>query len=216
MGDSSAHTKLYELSPFRQFAGCLRRFAVNGYLQTLSMEESASNEYFTRTVTGDVSSQCDIGSAHLAVFQTPGVLASIICVGILAIAVLAVFALARFVRRHQDKKESSWQRTREIDAYAMRKPRIISTENGHVNHAMNSSVDSLYATADGYETPIGHAYREHKPHLNTKRIVGDVVLGVRNNSSSDIDRHSFPSKHSYEEPEPPPVPQRMYRNMTYF
>ncbi|VDK85386.1 unnamed protein product, partial [Cylicostephanus goldi] len=157
-----------------QFAGCLRQFVVNGYLQTLSMEESAPNEvalaiqnimksrpnlslqYFTRTVTGDVSSQCDIGPAHLAVFQTPGVLASIICVGILAIAVLAVFALAKFVRRRQDTKESSWQRAQEIDAYAMRKPRTISTENGHVNHGMNSSVDSIYATADGYETPIGH------------------------------------------------------------
>ncbi|VDM78203.1 unnamed protein product [Strongylus vulgaris] len=71
----------------------------------------------------------------------------------------------------------------------MRKPRPISTQNGHVNHAMSSSADgSIYATADGYETPITHVYREQKPQ---QRIIGDVILAVRNSPPNEADHYGF-------------------------
>ncbi|EPB79623.1 hypothetical protein ANCCEY_01319 [Ancylostoma ceylanicum] len=112
--------------------------------------------YFSRKVSGDVSSDCHVGSTPLAVFQKPGVLASILCVGVLVAAVLAVFIVARLLKRRHSETENTWQRTEEINAYAMHKHRSV-TGQGHINHAMTSSTEGpIYASADGYETPIHH------------------------------------------------------------
>ncbi|KHJ86610.1 hypothetical protein OESDEN_13630 [Oesophagostomum dentatum] len=201
-------------SIFRQFSGCLRRFIINGYLQPMNAENTSS-EYFTRTVSGDVSTSCHLGSAHLAVFQKPGVLASILCVGVLVAAILAVFTVARVIRRRQEAKESSWEHAQEIDAYAMRKPRTVP-HLGHVNHAMTSSVEGpIYASADGYETPIAHIYRDQRPQIS-HRIVGDVVLGVKSLSSAAVDYNEHSPRSPDLDQQPPRPPQRMYRNVAYF
>ncbi|KAK6740380.1 hypothetical protein RB195_008692 [Necator americanus] len=161
-----------------QFSGCLRRFVINGHLQPINSEETLSEEYFTRTLSGDVSSECHMGSTQVALFQKPGVIASVLCVGVLAAAVLVVFTIARLTKRRHASKESTWQRTQEIDAYAMHKPQITNS-HGHINQAMTTSVEgSIYASADGYETPIHHhnRHRESKPSSKSSRTVGDVVL----------------------------------------
>ncbi|RCN33445.1 laminin G domain protein, partial [Ancylostoma caninum] len=199
-----------------QFSGCLRRFVINGHLQPLNDVESSIDEYFTRKVSGDVSADCHAGTTPLAVFQKPGVLASILCVGVLVAAVLAVFIVARLLKRRHSETENTWQRTGEIDAYAMHKQRS-ATVQGHINHAMTSSVEGpIYASADGYETPIHHGHhREIKPDCKPRRTVADVVLAVRSNPSI-TDQYSSSSGSDSIEPEPPRPAQRMYRSVAYF
>ncbi|EYC20781.1 hypothetical protein Y032_0021g420 [Ancylostoma ceylanicum] len=201
-----------------QFSGCLRRFVINGYLQPLHDVESSLDEYFSRKVSGDVSSDCHVGSTPLAVFQKPGVLASILCVGVLVAAVLAVFIVARLLKRRHSETENTWQRTEEINAYAMHKHRSV-TGQGHINHAMTSSTEGpIYASADGYETPIHHGHhREIRPNYKPRRTVADVVLAVRSNpSTTDRYTSSNSSGNDSIESEPPRPAQRIYRSVAYF
>ncbi|PIO58677.1 hypothetical protein TELCIR_19883 [Teladorsagia circumcincta] len=142
------------INDFRgQFSGCLRRLVVNGELQSLGDDEKYSSEFFTKTVSGDVTTGCSFGSARLALLQKPGVLASLLCVAVFVAAASVVLAVARVIRRRESSNEITWQRTEEIDAYAMHKPG--ATTFGHINRAMASSSEGpIYASADGYETPI--------------------------------------------------------------
>ncbi|EYC20779.1 hypothetical protein Y032_0021g420 [Ancylostoma ceylanicum] len=174
--------------------------------------------YFSRKVSGDVSSDCHVGSTPLAVFQKPGVLASILCVGVLVAAVLAVFIVARLLKRRHSETENTWQRTEEINAYAMHKHRSV-TGQGHINHAMTSSTEGpIYASADGYETPIHHGHhREIRPNYKPRRTVADVVLAVRSNpSTTDRYTSSNSSGNDSIESEPPRPAQRIYRSVAYF
>ncbi|VDO61800.1 unnamed protein product [Haemonchus placei] len=200
-----------------QFSVCLRRFVVNGELQSLEIEENYSSEFFTKALSGDVSAGCSVGSAHLALLQKPGVLASLLCVAVFVAAALVVLSVARVVRRREAPKKITWQRTEEIDAYAVHKPQEFAY--GHLNQAMSSSSEGpIYSSADGYETPI-HLRQQHRKMRSATtppRTVADIVLAVHPSlSDTDSYQSSSESLGSDHRPQPPP-PRGMYRNIAYF
>ncbi|KAK5965824.1 hypothetical protein GCK32_014343, partial [Trichostrongylus colubriformis] len=164
---------------------------------------------------GDVTAGCSFGSAHLALLQKPGVLASLLCVTVFAVAAGVVLAVARIIRRRETPNEITWQRTEEIDAYATHKP--LATSFGHINRALTTSSEGpIYASADGYETPI-HLVQQHrkiKPTIKPSRTVADIVLAVRP-SLSDAERSKGSSIYLDTDRGPPP-PRGVYRNIAYF
>ncbi|WKX99935.1 hypothetical protein Q1695_014644 [Nippostrongylus brasiliensis] len=197
-----------------QFSGCLRRFVVNGQLQSLDVDDDYPSELFTRSTSGDVMAGCSLTPApRLALLQKPEVLLSLISLAIVLGSAVVIVTAVRMIRRRKapPSATSSWKQAQEIDAYAMQKSRSMFS-NGHVNRAMSGSVEGpIYASADGYETPIQRPPARRPP--KSSRTVDDVVLAVRPTPSLSTNQYLGSSGGLGDDGDPP---RGMYRNVAYF